>query len=80
MHNFQLNEHEFEQIPGDGEGQGSLVCCSPWAFKESDNLETEHHHCGHETMNCHYKLKIYMTMIYYTNSLGQWFSKYGPGL
>ena len=25
----QLNEHEFEQTPGDGEGQGSLVCCSP---------------------------------------------------
>ena len=26
----QLNGHEFEQGPGDGEGQGSLVCCSPW--------------------------------------------------
>ena len=25
-----LNEHEFEQAPGDGEGQGSLACCSPW--------------------------------------------------
>ena len=25
----QLNGHEFEQAPGDGEGQGSLVCCSP---------------------------------------------------
>ena len=24
-----LNEHEFEQVPGDGEGQGSLVHCSP---------------------------------------------------
>ena len=32
----QLNEHEFEQAPGDGEGQGSLVCCSPWGRKESD--------------------------------------------
>ena len=31
-----LSGHEFEQIPGDGEGQGSLVCCSPWARKESD--------------------------------------------
>ena len=28
--------HEFEQTPGDGEGQGSLVCCSPWGCKESD--------------------------------------------
>ena len=26
----------FEQIPGDGEGQGSLPCCGPWGHKESD--------------------------------------------
>ena len=31
-----LNEHEFEQTLRDGEGQGSLVCCSPWGHKESD--------------------------------------------
>ena len=31
-----LNGHEFEQTPGDGEGQGSLACCSPWGCKESD--------------------------------------------
>ena len=30
-----LNGHEFEQTPGDREGQGSLACCSPWALKES---------------------------------------------
>ena len=30
----QLNGHEFEQALGDGEGQGSLVCCSPWGCKE----------------------------------------------
>ena len=34
-----LNGHEFEQISGDGEGQGSLVCCSPWDCKESDTTE-----------------------------------------
>ena len=28
-----LNGHEFEQTPGDSEGQGSLVCCSPWVKK-----------------------------------------------
>ena len=28
--------HEFEQTLGDGEGQGSLACCSPWGGKESD--------------------------------------------
>ena len=32
----RLNGDEFEQIPGDGEGQGSLSCCSPWGCKESD--------------------------------------------
>ena len=26
----RLNGHEFEQTPGVGEGQGRLVCCSPW--------------------------------------------------
>ena len=31
-----LDGHEFEQTPGDGEGQGSLVCCSSWSHKESD--------------------------------------------
>jgi len=35
----QLNGHEFEQAPGDGEGQGSLACCSPWVRKESDMAE-----------------------------------------
>ena len=30
-----LNGHEFEQAPGDGEGQGGLACCSPWGCKES---------------------------------------------
>ena len=35
----QFTGHEFEQIPGDGEGQGSLACCSPWGRKESDTAE-----------------------------------------
>jgi len=34
-----LSGHEFEQTLGDGEGQGSLVCCSPWGQKESDMTE-----------------------------------------
>ena len=28
--NHQLDGHEFEQILRVGDGQGSLVCCSPW--------------------------------------------------
>ena len=31
--------HEFEQAPGVGDGQGTLVCCSPWGCKESDTTE-----------------------------------------
>ena len=30
----RLNGHEFEQAPGDSQGQGILVCCSPWGCKE----------------------------------------------
>ena len=35
----RLNGHEFEQSPGDSEGQGSLGCCSPWGHKELDMTE-----------------------------------------
>ena len=35
----RLNVHEFEQGPGDDEGQGGLACCSPWGGKESDMTE-----------------------------------------
>ena len=35
----QLNGHEFEQALGVGDGQGSLACCSPWGYKESDTTK-----------------------------------------
>ena len=35
----QLNGHEFEQALRVGDGQGSLVCGSPWGHKESDVTE-----------------------------------------
>ena len=35
----RLNRHEFKQALGVGDGQGSLVCCSPWGCKESDTTE-----------------------------------------
>ena len=35
----RLDGHEFEQAPGADDGQGSLVCCSPWGCKESDTTE-----------------------------------------
>ena len=47
----RLNGHEFEQTPGDSEGQGSLGCCSPWGCKELDmterlNKNIQVHHCN----------------------------------
>ena len=35
----QLNGHEFELVPGAGDGQGNLVYCSPWGHKELDMTE-----------------------------------------
>ena len=35
----QHDGQEFEQTPGDGEGQGSLPCCSKWGHKELDMTE-----------------------------------------
>ena len=35
----RLIGHEFEQALGNGEGQGSMGCCSPWAGKESNMTE-----------------------------------------
>ena len=55
----RLNGHEFEQVPGVGDRQGSLVCCSPWGLKESDTTEqlnwTEMHTC--------YKYILYMPLL-----------------
>ena len=39
----RLNGHEFEQALRDGDGQGSLLCCSPWGHKESDMTEQLKH-------------------------------------
>ena len=35
----QLDGHEFEQAPGIGDGQGSLVWCNSWGHKELDTIE-----------------------------------------
>ena len=52
----QHNEHEFSQTPGDSEGQGKLVCCSPWGHKESDRTErlnrTEQNRNSHGSKIC----------------------------
>ena len=37
--NHWLDEHEFEQAPGTGDGQGSLACCSPWGLRVKTRLK-----------------------------------------
>ena len=37
----RLNGREFEQTPGDGEGQRSLMCCCPWGCRVGHDLVTE---------------------------------------
>ena len=50
----QLDRHDFEQTPGDGEGQGSLVCYSPWDCKESDTTEQLNNIMQHDMVTeCH---------------------------
>ena len=39
---YRFSGREFEQTPGDGEGQGTLVCCSPWGHKDLDTAERLH--------------------------------------
>ena len=53
----QLNGCEFEQSPGDSEGQGSLVSCSPWGHKQSDTTEQLNNH--HPVRPCYFsQLKV----------------------
>ena len=54
----RLNKHEFEQTPEDGEGEGSLACCSPWGRKESDATEQLDNN-----NNCHDNQPIRMNSI-----------------
>ena len=35
----RFNRQEFEKAPGVGDGQGGLVCCSPWGCIELDTTE-----------------------------------------
>ena len=36
---YRCDGHELEEVLGACDGQGSLVCCSPWGCKESDMTE-----------------------------------------
>ena len=45
-----LNGHEYEQTPGDSEGQGSLVSRNPWGGKKSDTTQQLNTHLAHTTL------------------------------
>ena len=47
----QLDGHEFEQTWEDSEGQGSLVCCSPWGRKELDTTKGLNNNKYHNDSN-----------------------------
>ena len=72
-----LNEHEFEQAPGDGAGQGSLACCSPWGHKESDTTEWLN-----SSNDCFFFLsKQFITtciiwILFYNSNLGNYFQSH----
>ena len=62
-----LKGHEFQQALGDGEGQGSLACCSPWGHKKSDRTEQLNNdsNCARITVQiqmCFELLKLSRTM------------------
>ena len=66
-----LNGHEFEQTLEDGEGQGSLVCCSPWGHKEADmrkglNKTTTTITSGLRNLHC--LLTIWISFLFYAYS------------
>ena len=63
----QLSGHEFEQTPGDIEGQESLTCCSSWDRKESD---TTWHLNNKQGVNCWGFLKL---TLRWEGHLGCWF-------
>ena len=53
--NHQINGHEFEQTPGDGEGQESLACFSPWGCKDTDWVKIFANHISNNGLYPEYK-------------------------
>ena len=81
-----LNGHEFEQTMGDGEGQQSQACCSPWGCRVRHNLMTNNNNTSIEntesvmmlnsTYTSHRKLLTNnKTILFYSASY--WYRKPG---
>ena len=68
----RLDGHEFAQAWGDGEGLGSLACCSPWGRKESETTERLNDSNNHkrELMQifCRIAKKIDLKNLYFCHS------------
>ena len=71
----QLGEHEFDQAPGVGDGQGGLACCSSWGHNKSDMTDrlnsTEHSVWRLQLQNkkyIHIHIHIYMNVYAATYS------------
>ena len=60
----QFNGHDFKQTPGNGERQGSLVCCSPWGCKESDTTEQLNNNNLREFMGYATKIALKRFMVF----------------
>ena len=65
--------HEFEQAPGVGDGQGSLLCCSPWGCIELDTTEWLKHNmalCGCPMINFPYNSHLrYLKLFTLANNV-----------
>ena len=74
----QLNGHEFEQTPGDSEGQESLVCYSQWGGKESDRTSwlTNNKITIMRILNSHvpdgYRICLNIPFYQSINNVNQW--------
>ena len=69
----RLNGHEFEQDPGDSEGQGSLGCCSPWGGKELDTTQRLNNKALTSLQNFHFATDYYFMdyVILYERGYGK---------
>ena len=62
-----LNGHEFEQIPEDSEGQGSLVCCSSWGHKDLVMTERLNNNLSSKKPYLVF-VAVYFVSIFYINT------------
>ena len=69
-HSFRLNRHEYEQSPGESEGQGSLECYSPQGLKESDMTQQLNNNNIHGILNLWHNKVFQAHLIYIFFYLG----------